>query len=235
MSSIFDRMQSICAPTKYLVNGYIRICEDELFRDLAMNNPYYNIPQLINNYCMLFYERFTWYKEQYGPGLNFLSDTEVILGDVSKSSYCWTTCMFENVIDGTFSDKFSITFTEKLPDETADFYLGYTTGVTLETSILNWNHQLGAGRNRYTSRAWLISDGKLSFSGHELEAEYVGHFGHSTNDWFKLMFDFETNKVMIYHNDTKKDSRDLNMTKLWVGLSMFYQRETIKMIEYKYN
>ena len=56
MTTLFDRVKSISDPTKYLINGYVTKCQNELFGDLVICNPYYNIPRPVNNLCMIFYQ-----------------------------------------------------------------------------------------------------------------------------------------------------------------------------------
>ena len=106
----FERLKTIGGPTKNLINGFIRNCQNELFGEIAADNPYYNIPPLINKYCILFYELFRWYKQSYGDGLKFISDTEVTVQEKDIDHRRWLTCIFENVISDTFCNKFSITF-----------------------------------------------------------------------------------------------------------------------------
>ena len=109
MSTNFERLKQISTPIKQLVNGYIRQCQDELFGEMAADNPYYNIPQLINNHCILFYDTFAWYRGKHGDDLEFISDTEVTMYDGTPNSLC----MFENVISSAFCDRFEITFKTK--------------------------------------------------------------------------------------------------------------------------
>ena len=89
----FERLKSIANPTKDLINGYIRVCQNELFGDIAIENPYYNIPPLINNHCILFYEAYTWYKKRHGNGIEFLSNIEVVSSETG-----WSCCILDNEI-----------------------------------------------------------------------------------------------------------------------------------------
>lgn len=230
MSLNFNRLKSIAPFTKGLTNGYIRKCQDELFGDIAMNNPYYNIPQLVNNHIMLFYELWTWYKGNYGAGLKFISDSEVTCED----NIGWKTCMFENAISQEICNKFNITF--KLKEaESIDFYIGYTKGETIESSIRSWSDQIGEGYNEETSCAWDVYDDELCFSGEgECFVNVVEDITYSVGDLFKLVIDFEANAVRIYHNDNELDSREIHVKKLWIGFSFGYAKTTIEVLHYEY-
>ena len=234
MCTIFERLKSIAVPTKDLINGYIRHCQHELFGDMAIKNPYYNIPQLINNHCMLFYEVWKWYRKHHGKGLKFNSDTEV----TADWHHSWNTCMLEKTISNAFCNKFSITFKVKTDGGPCDVYIGYATGDTLETSILNWNQLLGDGENSSTSYAWDIWNDELYFTGGGQEPECVsndieGVISYSEGDLFKLVFDFRRKEVTIYHNSKEMDYNDLKATKLWVGVSIY--NDTIEMVKYEYD
>ena len=234
MSTFFDRLKSIALPTKDLINGYVRRCQKELFDDIAIDNPYYYIPQLINDHCMLFYEVWRWYRKNYGQGIKFLSDTEVTV----ENDDGWMTCMFENAISNDFCHLFSITFKLKSfgTDLSApDFYIGYTTGPSLETSILNWTHIIGEDHNASSSCAWDVYDDELFFSGEGKNFDQVGYYSkYHVNDLFKLVIDFGANSVSIYHNDFEADSRKINAKKLWVGFSLGYCHNRIEMVGYEY-
>ena len=97
-SSSFERLRKVATPTKHLINGYIRESQVQLFDDIAINNPYYNIPQLINNHCMLFYHVFTWYKEKHGDGVEFVSETKVNMTETSDTLWAPALCMFKSKI-----------------------------------------------------------------------------------------------------------------------------------------
>ena len=242
MSISVQRLKHISLPTKDLINGYIRNVQNELFGDIANDNPYYNIPQLINNHCILFYESFTWYKEHHGDGLKFISDTQVTVE--TRKGGKWLTCMFENVISNKFCKKFSITFKIKSfgkPSETdpqfniyPDFYIGYTKQPTLEESILNWNDQLGEYRNAATTCSWGIYSAQLCHSGDGDAFDRVKTMKYSVGDLLKMVLDFDQQKAKIYHNNIEQDSRDFKVTTLWVGVSLNYLYETVEMVEYKY-
>ena len=229
--STFLRSKQINARTKNLINGYIRECQNKLFDNVAQDNSYYNIPPLINICCMAFYEIFTWYREQYGEGLKFLSDTEVIV----EKNTSWSTCMFENVISNEVCNNFDITF--KIISfgdgrKHLDFVIGYTKENTLEKSITNWKQCLGEGENFSTSRSWAFWNSSLIWAGDFVHEDTINY---SAGDLIKISFDFEAMKVKVYHNDQERDCQDLNTTKVWVGLSLMYEGCKIEMIEYKYD
>ena len=244
MSFSFQRLKTIGLPTKHLINGYIRQCQDGLFGDTAAQNPYYNIPEIVNNYCMLFYEIFTWYKKNRGEELEFLSDTEVTLAEEHSLYRRWNTCMFENAISNKYCDRFSITFKIKSfgkytpsmdPRDLPDFYIGYTTEKTLGSSIIDWQCQLGEYKNSQTSCAWDVYDDELFFSGKGECFAPAGYYSkYHVNDLFKLVIDFGANSVSLYHNDIEADSRKIDVKKLWVGFSLGYCQNRIEMVGYKY-
>ena len=238
MATSFRRLGCIGSRTKDLINGYIRECQEKLFGELASNNPYYNIPQLVNNHCMLFYELFTWYKRQYGDGIHFISDTVVTVIKSAGRSGIWPTCMFENVISKQVCDKFSITFKIKsfgTVKSYPDFYIGYSTGDTLPASIKNWNQQLGECENTKTSKSWGIYNTRLCIS-RDGRAWYTIKQGmkYALDDLLKVVFDFKEQKVTIYQNDKEEDSQELMETRLWIGLSFYNRGETVEMVEYRY-
>ena len=49
---LFDEIKKIDERTKIIVLGYIRLCQKLLS---SKNNPYYNIPELINYLCIIYY------------------------------------------------------------------------------------------------------------------------------------------------------------------------------------
>ena len=233
MAFSFDRLKHISIPTKHLINGYIRNCQAQLFGEIAANNPYYNIPQLINNHCILFYELFTWYKNDKQQGVKFISDTEA-----KSIADGWTTCLFENVISNDICDKFSITFkviSFRMNKDTPDFDIGYTLENTIEESMKEWYSPLGEGNNKQTSASWNICGSTLySYTRRGLSTVKM-NVKYSVGDTFRLLFDFKEKKVKIYYNDEENDCENLNVTKLWVGMSLYYKGSQIKMIEYKYD
>ena len=242
MTTFFDRVESISDSTKYLINGYIRQCQNELFGDFVIYNPYYNIPQPVNNLCMLFYQLWTWHKQNYGQGLKFLSDTEV----TTEEDGIWSTCLFENVISHAICDRFSITFKIKsfgkwepgdmVDKETPDFYIGYTTGQTIDDSILNWHHQLGEDKNALTSCAWNVYGNALYFFGEGRSfAKVARSLDYAIGDLLKLVIDFEGKTITIYYNDIEANSRKLDVKQLWIGFSIAFFHNTIEMVHYKYD
>ena len=239
MSLSFEKLKHIGAPLKNLINGYIRIYQNEFFGDIASDNPYYNIPPLINNYCMLFYEIFTWYKKKFGKGLEFTSDTEVVLNETKRAGN-WPTCLFENTISNEFCNKFSIAFKIKpfgtnrfLPD----FYIGYTFGETLEESVKSWDAQLGENENSSTSESWCFNHGIFhSGDGDKFKPLKKSYdFRLTDRDLLTLVFDFKQSRVTVYQNEKVLDCRDLKVNKLWIGLSFYHHRDGVEMIEYKYD
>ena len=237
----FARLKTIDSRTKDLINGYIRECQNdhELFGKRALENPYYNIPQLVNNHCVLFYETFTWYKQQFGKGLKFLSNNKVTLQQVDR--WCWRTCMFENKISSSFCNKFNISFAIRSygsSRSTPDFYIGYTTGETLESSIKNWQHQLGEKQNINTSCSWGFCGDALYYSGKGKEFCYVTRAGtikYALHDILRLEIDFQAKKARMYYNDKEKDCRNMKVNTVWIGLSFANEGETVEMIQYKYD
>ena len=212
---------------------------------MAEDNPYYNIPHLINNHCMLFYELFTWYKKNHGQELKFLSDTEVTVGEkVKDRQYEWLTCVFDSVISSDICNKFNMTFKIKSFGKafgaaatlrtTPDFYIGYTEKETLEESIKNWDYQLGESDNASTTSSWCFSEQAIYHSGDGDHFRRVKDASFAVGDSLKIAFDFIGKNVKIYHNDIEGDRRELTTDKVWIGLSLVYPQETVEMIEYKY-
>lgn len=233
MSLSFQRLASITPLIKKLVNGYIRKCQNELFGDIANDYPYYNIPQLVNNHCILFYEIFKWYTKKHGDDIEFISDTEVKYnGYNSKLS----TCSFENEISSQFCDTFSITFKLKsLGSKRPSFDIGYVTGDSLDKSIKDWNKELAESVNQdiswgfcfYVDSVYYLHDNSAEMSSSTTK--------YCVDDSIKLLFDFKDMKVRVYHNDKELDCRDLNADKLWIGLTLFNQGTILKMVDYKYD
>ena len=234
MMSAFQRLKQINPKIKDLVNGYIRIYQNELFGEIAKENPYYYIPQLVNNHCILFYEIFTWYKKHEDDSVEFISDTEVKL-----KSAKWSNCMFESEITDKMCRTFSATFKIiSFGDDTSepDFCIGYAKGDTLEASIKNWNYCLGEEYNTNTSASWAFCDDELLYSADGYDLQDVSQSMHySQGDLLRISFDFEEKKAKIYRNDEEQDCRDLTTTKLWIGISLFYKGSHVQMVEYKYD
>ena len=205
----------------------------KLFGDIAMDHPYFNIPQLINNHCMLFYELFTWYKNDKQDGVEFISDTEV-----KSYSEGWTTCMIDNEISNEICDKFSITFkviSFRDHHDTPDFDIGYTLKDTLEESITNWQSPLGEMGNKTTSASWNLYGSILYYNGLSALVTTKRNVKYLLGDTFRVLVDFKENKVKLYHNDEEWDCKELNVTKLWIGVSLYYVGTQIKIIQYKYD
>ena len=80
MSNSFERLRTILPKVKFLVNGYIRICiQNKLFKQQSMEKAYYNIPQLINNHCILYYNgpKVTDEELKWLQAMNVLNNTEL--------------------------------------------------------------------------------------------------------------------------------------------------------------
>ena len=233
MATSFHRLKNINTQTKNLINGYIKSCQNELFGELCQENPYYNIPQLINNYCMLFYEVFKWYKKRHGPGLELVSDTKVKVTDVHH----WAICMFENEISNETCDTFSVTFQVISFGRMEDICFGYATGKSLEESIKVWTQPLGRESNRNTTTSWTFCgalyycDFKESFTA----VQKSGSMKYSADDLFKISFDFKTKKVRVFQNNQEKGCKDLLTTKLWIGFALYSKGNSIEMVDYRYD
>ena len=230
----FERLKGINAKTKDLINGYIRQCEIELFEDLINENPYYHIPPLINNYCILFYDIFTWYKKQHGDAIQLISDSEV-----KQIANDWSTCVFENVISGEICDKFSVTCKVVAFGDDRDgpyFCIGYATGDTLEESMKDWNDAIG-GDDATTSASWGFADNELHVAALDDTFSLMDsvHINWTCGDLVKISFDFIKNKTIVYHNDKELDSQVLHSNKLWIGLSLYYKGSQMEMVQYKYD
>ena len=233
MSLSFERLKSMAIPTKNLINGYIRESQTELFGDLAIQNPYYNIPPLINNHCMLFYEVFAWYRKRHGQGLKFLSDTEVMMDEFAIEK--WSICMFENEISDKVCDRFSITFKIKaIKSNFVGFDIGYATGDSLTESVKNWNEEIGCNANKGTSWGWCLCGRELYYISEFGVKSMKDQIPFALNDLCKLLFDFRKKKVRIYHNDQEVNCQYLKADKLWIGLCLIKKGTTIEMMEYKY-
>lgn len=233
--STFERLKQIDPKIKDLVNGYIRMCQNQLFGEMTKQSAYYNIPQLINNHCLLFYETFTWYNKDQHYNLEFISDTEVKVAD----THDWSTCMFANEISDKICKKFSAVF-EIIEFGECEFGLyfcvGYTTSSSLEESIKDWHEPLGENENTFTSVSWAFCDTFLQHSADAREFQDVSDdMQYAHGDLLKISFNFIDKTAKIYHNDVEKDCRDLTTFKLWIGLSLFYKGTQIKLIEYKYD
>ena len=108
MSISFDRLKAVSIHTKLWINGYIRECQETLFGEIVKENPYFNIPQLVNNHCILFYELFKWYKQKHGRGIKFLSDTEVVREEEETGGN--PVCMIKNSVPNACCDGFDVSF-----------------------------------------------------------------------------------------------------------------------------
>ena len=235
MATSFERLKRISHATKDLINGYIRDCEANLFGGLLNQNPYYHIPPIINNYCVLFYDIFTWYKKKDVDTIEFISDTEI-----KQTVSNWSTCMLENEISNETCDNFSVTF-EVISFGVADgpnFCIGYTTKDTIEESIKKWNAPLGESKNKHSSASWAMYDDALFLSAKGEEFVEIDNLDmtYSCGDLFKILIDFkEKQTIKIYQNDGELDCQALDQTKLWIGISLYYKGSQIKMVQYKYD
>ena len=233
MCASLKRLESMSISTKHLINGYIRLCQNKLFNDSIRNQAYYNIPALIYTYCILYYDTLTWYKNKHGNNLEFISDTEVKSNDVDYAAIC----MFENEISNEFCDTFSITFKMKSgairTKMNAPFLIGYSTGNSLEKSIIDWNKPLGGIMNKDT-RSFCVGSFLAYFENgrSDLMPEFIRY---SVGDLIKLLFDFKDKKVNVYQNDKSLGHQDLDVEKLWVGLCLTKPDTIIQMIAYQYD
>ena len=146
--------------------------------------------------------------------------------------------MFENGISNKFCNKFSITF--KIVSfgdyqTYSDFYIGYTKGESLESSIMDGYDQLGEGMNSSSSSSWGIGNRELCHSGDGDCYEQLKEITFSLNDLLRLEINFKEKKAKIYHNGKEEDCRKLRVNKLWIGLSIWFKGETVEMIEYIYD
>ena len=226
------RLKSVGAPTRLLINGYIRQCQDELFGAIADDNPYYNIPQLINNHCMLFYDTFTWYRKQHGKGIEFLSDTEVKMNERLDAI-----CMFQTEIASRVCNKFDITFKIKAFGDDRDyprFAIGYTYGDSLEESVIDWNYDFALRDNKDNSSEFVFHTDTLWFVGNN-DANQIASLTYSLGDMVKLSIDFQNNKVVVHHNGTEMDYQNFEHERVWVGLCLMNLGEIIEMVEYKFD
>ena len=187
----------------------------------------------MNNHCILFYEIFTWYKNDKQKGVKFISETEV-----KAIKNVWTTCIFDNEISDKICNRFSITFQViSFGDERVepDFDIGYTLENTIEESMKNWTSPIGEGQNKHTSTCWNCGNSRLYHSCSNGWSTVQKNLKYSLGDIFTMLFDFKEEKVKIYYNDQEKDCKDLNVTKLWVAISLFYTGNHVKVIDYKYD
>ena len=95
-----------------------------------------------------------------------------------------------------------------------------------------WSTCMGEAENRNSSAAWAFYKTHLFYKGSRVLS---GSMKYSPRDLFRISFDFEENTVKVYQNNEEKDCQDLESTEFWIGLSMIYEGNQIKMVEYKYD
>ena len=242
MSTKYKRLKGIDKRTELLIDGFLRECQHNLFGELMNINPYYNIPKLVNNHCMLFYETLVWHTKHVGTDIEFTSNRIV------KKTQCsggWSTCMFDNEISKDTCNKFMITFkinafgsTEATEYKYPNFYFGWTTGETLKESIKTWNQQLGEQKNKMSSVSWCIYTKSIHLSDKDRYFQSITKnlYEYEIGDRFTVRFDFIKKKVGLYYNDDESaaDERDLGTDKLWIGFSFYFKNEIIEVIDHCY-
>lgn len=241
MSHSFERLKYISIPIKDLINGYIRRCQIQLFGDIANTITYYNIPELINIHCILFYDIFTWYRKKHGNGIEFISDTEVKMNQATDKSNGRSdaVCMLATKISNQFCDQFSITFKSKsfaIEEIFLAFDIGYVVardGLDLEESVKDWNHELGSQSNKDTSFAFSIYNDELYYMTDSI-AHYLRDIHYSLGDSISLLFDFQRKVVWFYHNYKVMDCRSINGDAFWIGLCLMKKDTIIEMVDYKF-
>ena len=113
--------------------------------------------------------------------------------------------------------------------------LGYTLTNTIEESMKDWYSPLGESGNRHTSMSWNPCSTGLYHCGPLGVRTAQAYLAYSLGDTFTILYDFKEKKVKFYHNSLERDCQDLNLTKLWIGISLYYVGSHVEMIKYEYD
>ena len=149
----------------------------------------------------------------------------------------YSTCSFEQDIDGTLFNKFMIHFRYLSSSRPSNIMIGYSTSIDY---IENWNRPIGFGMNKSCSVCiWL--NGKTCITwGHNINnygsLSYRPQTNFQSGDIFTLSFDFVNDCVEFYHNDNKAPGIiSFNGAKCIIpAISLIDKGDSIQVIKWEY-
>ena len=181
-------------------------------------------PTDISGLCYKFYHT-VFYEATKGYNLTFINGNTA---KKTRQDYYWSTFALANEINS--SDYEQIDIEIKWTKCVKSFYMGYITN-SIENSITNWNEHLGSYNQRYSVAYWVYN--RLYYfkqykNGHDRILQYRANRNFKQNDTFQLSFNFNTDQLIIYHNNIKAEILPLYGAKTIIpAFSLAYDNEEI--------
>ena len=83
-SNIFERVKKVNKRDSLIVYGYLRECEKDLFSELRESNPYYNLPEIMQNVCLIYYHIADEWDPKYVGVHHKLTKDRLCIENISK-------------------------------------------------------------------------------------------------------------------------------------------------------
>eukprot|EP01084_Bolivina_argentea_P177308 306633_1 len=88
----FQKLNNVNNKSKLIVYGYIKEFQKITFQEISKVNPYYNIPKIIQNICLIYYHLYDEWDLQYIANVHTLNQENQCIEHTGKRSYKSSFC-----------------------------------------------------------------------------------------------------------------------------------------------
>eukprot|EP01084_Bolivina_argentea_P209042 356176_1 len=92
--TFFHKLNNVNDKSKLIVYGYLREFQNDTFHEICKVNPYYNIPEIIQNICVIYYHLYDEWDSQYIANVHTLNEENQCIEHTGRlkyeSSFCST-------------------------------------------------------------------------------------------------------------------------------------------------
>eukprot|EP01084_Bolivina_argentea_P088491 159761_1 len=88
----FQKLSNVNHRSKLIVYGYVREFQNDTFDEMSTVNPYYNIPEIIQNICLIYYHVYDIWDSQYIANVHTLNEEIQCIEHTGRLSYKSSFC-----------------------------------------------------------------------------------------------------------------------------------------------
>ena len=168
-------------------------------------------------------------KDECGDNLAFEGDNLIIQ---KKSGENISSCTFGKEINNKHCDVFTLDFKITNADKNW-LFIGYGTA-PINESMIDWNDYPANGKNSERSYCFEIRPNDILRNG-STPPIYKHKF--KSNELFRLQFDFNKNKLILYHGYKKiyQESLILNTKKIRIIGTLRYPGHEIEIVDWSFD
>eukprot|EP01084_Bolivina_argentea_P209045 356180_1 len=105
--TFFQNLNNVNDQSKLIVYGYLREFQNDTFYEISKLNPYYNVPEIVQNICLIYYHAYDKWDSQYIAKVHTLNEENQCIEHTGETSYRSSFC--STIVDyGKYHWKFKI-------------------------------------------------------------------------------------------------------------------------------